>query len=984
MASLSVNISSKFSFNVNEYFLNSLIERINRHKRLVVSVSEIINADNLETNESRLKVNKALKNLISNTYAFGLRQNLREEFPSYFYATEAALSLIPQFETEEQSETHFKKQVGDKTPILIAKGVKNTFQNLTWLFVRGVNTFRKTKKAKAYWNKDVPLREVSRYFLEVRFGNRMLEILERTEFIILQLLDDADTVTRNITIKAAHPIDGKAVNVLTSDLDQIIDGFERLAENVRKEAHESLNQEFKLLQYALDKVGTIELNGSYFGESLNKTRLEKTERKFTSWQRKIERNHRIVKDNWILCHEINLFYETLRLASRKICDRLNTKIHTHLFKQIDETRAFLEESSASFETAYTDKSLLKSAVLAERSRINGTFKKGIIPKAVQMMLFQNLPTVTLALESFYSNALKKLNTSTIVKANFKVNQYLREAELSEINPRDLVDFEYFIGLRNAKDQLHDELVKLNNKIQPSIIEISNIHAYTFETAINNLEDQGNTIKQVGETISQGFERTFEKIDNLKAELLEISNQATHNLDAALQTLSKDLQHLNSTDNAFALNVKLLEKKAKDRTRSYWKQVSEFATKHFKRLLTQIRTVYKRTLSIYKKTESTLIQDAKKSIDNELASFLSTANHSFEKLPFIYRLLFRLEPLEDYNFYVERKSELNALTKAYQAWGNGKYANVLITGPKGAGLTSIFNKFSFDLPDEIQINRIYPRENISDNAELIDLLKSVFNQSKFQDIEDVGKYLVECGIKRVVLIDEFQRFFLRKINGFEILNELQKLIRLTHTQVFWIVNLAEISSFYLFKTTQLKEFFASHIKLQPLKLTEIKELIMKRHLVSGYKLIFIDKISTNTKKVQKLRGIEKQDYLANLFFEKLTKSSEGSLSLALLQWVMSVEIQDKQTILVNPLTAVKDVLNGLDSVKASILHALILHDGLNIDELNTVLNFDIAITRSHLSSLEKDGVIENKNDFININPLLHWSSVNILSKRNLIH
>jgi predicted transcriptional regulator len=113
-------------------------------------------------------------------------------------------------------------------------------------------------------------------------------------------------------------------------------------------------------------------------------------------------------------------------------------------------------------------------------------------------------------------------------------------------------------------------------------------------------------------------------------------------------------------------------------------------------------------------------------------------------------------------------------------------------------------------------------------------------------------------------------------------------------------------------------------------------------------------------------------------------AEGSLGLALLLWVLSIDSIDKQSLQVNPLVPVNDVLRGVESNKLSILHALVLHDGLGIKELNEVLNFHISKTRNLLSSLEKDGVVENKNDFLKINPLLHWSAVNAMNKRNVIH
>jgi len=62
----------------------------------------------------------------------------------------------------------------------------------------------------------------------------------------------------------------------------------------------------------------------------------------------------------------------------------------------------------------------------------------------------------------------------------------------------------------------------------------------------------------------------------------------------------------------------------------------------------------------------------------------------------------------------------------------------------------------------------------------------------------------------------------------------------------------------------------------------------------------------------------------------------------------------------------------------------LHDGLGVKELHEVLRYHPSLTRAHLASMEKDGIIESQNDFMKVNPLLHWSGIRALSKRNLIH
>jgi len=983
MVEISSQVRLQFNNSLKEYFLSHLLDRSNHYKKMVEAVADIFQSNDLSTSEKRLQANQQILQILKQDYSYDIQQKLRDGFPSYFYAVDALLTKVPQIETVEQTIDHFKPAATDKAPLKIAKNVKFAFQKVAWGFQKIGNVFRKNKKAKHFWNRNVPTRNVTEYFLEYRLSLKLVEIIQSSELRFLHLLDDADTICRNLTYKAAHPIYSKDKPSTADDLLVIIENFDRLKKEISDDAFLKIDEIFHLLNEALKKAGTLALNNAFFSEKNNAARIAKLEKNYTTWANKIARNHRLVLENWVLCHELNLFYEHLRLASKKLCDRLNTKIYSHILKQIDSLKDYLDESLSAFKEPFTDKKVLYTAVQAERSRINGNFKKELIPNVSKFMLFQNLPSVTLGLQRDFELALGSLNTTTAIKRNFTVDQELRSTDISLINPRDIVAFECFDGLKASKDQLHHELVEINNRIQPVLIEISNIHAYTFETAKNNHETNTASIKEITSTILLGFERTFDKIEDLRKTLIQVAEKATHELDKSLNILAKDLQHLNNSDNAFQLNVKLLEFKTKDRTKSYYIKFITAVKTGFNTTIEKIKIAYTKAINLYIKTEKTLKQDSA-TIDSDLQNYLKAAKSSFEKLPFIYRLLFRLEPLEDYNFYVDRHHEILSLRTAFDAWEEGKYANAIAIGAKGSGLTSLFNRFTQDISEEIQINRIYPKNNISNTQELLQLLRDVFNHQKFNDIDDVAQYLVECGIKRVVLIDELQRFFLRKIHGFEVLNQLQKLIRITHKQVFWVANLAKISSFYLFKTTSLKEFFAYGINLEPLSKDRLKDLIIKRHTVSGFKLIFDESIASNLKALKKLHNRQKQEFLSNLFFEKLEKTSEGSLSLAMLQWVLAIKMHDKQTIIVNPLTSVKDILKNLDGFKVAILHALILHDGLNINELNEVLNYNLSVTRAHLASLEKDGITNTTGDLININPILHWSVLSVLTKRNLIH
>lgn len=980
-----INLATKAQIEraLKEYFLSNLTDRIFGIRQMCVEIQKVFKESELNESKGRAKASQRIRSIIDYQYKLIAAQRLREEFPSYYYSIESLLASLPEEELVVQHEDRYRAQNADAGLVKFLKAFKRAGRSMRFGLTSFGNVFRKNKRSKENAEQVVSTRNVLRHFFLYELSRRLLAILQDNEAKLLSRLFDSFDLSNRIAHSSSRPSDLGNHGAVIEDFDHIIEGFTRLASDLETDVKTQLQEVLLLSNVALSKVGTMELNTSFFKKEYTEVRFGKVSKRFGKFQRRIERNHRIIKQNWLLSHELHLFYERLRLDSKKLCDRLNKKVHRHLLGQVETIEDFLKTSQEPFSEIYNDKKLLHDIVLKERTRINGIFKKEVIPSSTRMMLFQNLPSVTLALEQDFQNSLDLVNEKTTVKRGFDANDRLMERDLSLINPREIIQHQYFGALRKAKESLHDELVSINNRIQPAIIEISNVHAYTFETAKNNYETESGSLKETQEAISEGFERTRGKIEELREALLKVAEAANSSLEEALAELSDKLLLLNDADNAIELNLKLVELKALDKTKSYYLSVTQGFRKNLRLGWMRLLKWFRYLLTFYKTTEETLT-NSNTDIDKSITTYLNYAKTSFDKLPFIYRLLFRLEPLEDFNFYVGRKKELKELKQAYESWESGKHDSVLLIGPKGSGLSTLFNYFVQDHIEEVQVNRVKPNHNISDSEELMELLREVFNQTKFQDVEDVATYLVECGFKRIVAVDELQRFFLRKIHGFEILNELQKLIRLTHGHVFWVVNLSQMSSQYLKKTSRIHEFFNWNINMDFASEQEVRSLILKRHDVSGFKLRFSDSIAGSPKKLKKMSLKEKHEYLQDSFFEKLNKFSEGSLSLALLQWALAATLSDKQTIHLDDLISVKDILNGLDNMKVSILHALMLHDGLSIKELHEVLRYDTSLTRAHLASMEKDGIIETVNDFIKINPLLHWSGIRVLTKRNLIH
>ena len=242
------------------------------------------------------------------------------------------------------------------------------------------------------------------------------------------------------------------------------------------------------------------------------------------------------------------------------------------------------------------------------------------------------------------------------------------------------------------------------------------------------------------------------------------------------------------------------------------------------------------------------------------------------------------------------------------------------------------------------------------------------------------------VKKIIVLENLQHLYLRKINGFENLKFLFELMSETNENVFWITTCTIYGYRYLQKTISISDYFTNHIELGDLDDKQIVDIILKRHRVSGYDLFFeADENIILNKKFQKLSDDEKQIQLEKNYFSNLNKFGDSNISLALLFWVRSTSSISEDKITIGHLPKIDfSFLSALSNTKLFILNILLLHDGLTEEDASNINGISIDSNRRLLSTMEDDGILVRKNKLFLINPLLYRPIVEVLKSKNIIH
>lgn len=326
------------------------------------------------------------------------------------------------------------------------------------------------------------------------------------------------------------------------------------------------------------------------------------------------------------------------------------------------------------------------------------------------------------------------------------------------------------------------------------------------------------------------------------------------------------------------------------------------------------------------------------------------------VPAIYRRLFRLAPVEDPRFLVGRETELQGIADARSRWEAGQFAAVILVGMRGSGKSSLLNVAIRNHLSAHDVSRCQLRHRVSTVEGIHEELRKLLNINAEHSIEAaLGQ------AKRVVVLEEFERSFMRDMNGFAALDELVRLIQATAHSVLWIVSLNEVSFRYLEAVKGISRHFSHRVNAVAVGRADLVAAIAHRHGLSGLRLEFAELPEGDPRigKLRRLLGVEPNAEEA--FYSSLYSQSEGVFRAAFELWQACVErVEGGVVYLRQPLNPkFGGLLSELNSEDYFTLQAIVQHGGLTVAEVAQVLRESPAAVHMRMERLRQIGLIEDE-------------------------
>jgi hypothetical protein len=325
-----------------------------------------------------------------------------------------------------------------------------------------------------------------------------------------------------------------------------------------------------------------------------------------------------------------------------------------------------------------------------------------------------------------------------------------------------------------------------------------------------------------------------------------------------------------------------------------------------------------------------------------------------ELPVLYRLLFRPVPVEDRRFLVGRQHELAGLQQAVEDWVAGRFAACLLIGARGSGKSSLLNCAIRDVFTSQPWIRAEFSERILNPAMLDAFLRKLLNLSEDADVEVAFK-----GQRRVLILEEGERIYLRKVGGFTAAHYLSHLIHRTAETTLWIIVMNDRSFRVLDAGTHLHRVFSHRINAMNVSRRDLENAILERHRLSGLRLEFAPPPDGDPRVNRVKRWLGLEDSAQKLFFDALFQQSEGIFRSAFQLWLSSIERVEGEILKMRqPLDpAFNRFRSELAREDQFTLLAIQEHGSLTRDELAEVLCESRDHSSSRMERLSALGLIE---------------------------
>jgi len=227
---------------------------------------------------------------------------------------------------------------------------------------------------------------------------------------------------------------------------------------------------------------------------------------------------------------------------------------------------------------------------------------------------------------------------------------------------------------------------------------------------------------------------------------------------------------------------------------------------------------------------------------------------------------------------------------------------------------------------------------------------------------------------VFIINDLELWWKRSENGFEVIDQILNLINKYSKIHFFIINCDIQFLNYISKFRDFNKSFLSIINCSPFSANELKNIVLTRHISTGYKFKYKNK---------------KEEFISDLQIAKLFNSffdySHGNVGFALTLWLRSIKsIENDEINIQLPEYKNLEILETIEPDLLIYLIEFILHKQLSINKMKEISGIETNQIETNFRFLENSNIIvRNSNNIFSLNYYYKPFIYNLLKNKKII-
>ena len=743
---------------------------------------------------------------------------------------------------------------------------------------------------------------------------------------------------------------------------------------------------FDELQDALNKADTVELPYRKTGAKVFEKEQEKVLAKDIRLQQEWKNTMRALIDDWAVDVEITLLYYSVYDEFQVLLDKVKRFNKKELSGTLALVRKFIEKTKQNVNSAAKEQNVLIATINNERKSISKQLIDKILTRATEELTFSFASDFEL-LRHEIAILVDGISSN---RAFLSKHSYLQPAfnkELKYISPRELLNFEALPHFNEKITEVEAWAELRLEKARVNLLGIGTVCDFALESALVGLNNSDFDSEEAHKQAAEGLNRALNHLEKAEGILTGIYDGINDELSRAINRFDDEIQKLKNTENILELNIKIARIETIERVKGFRKQTLKTIRENWPKAKERVIKAYKQiNLLIHNLKLRMGVAVEKKYLSFELSEFVEQTRESLKNLPFVYQRLYQLNPTDEERFFVNRTNELQTLNESYENWKKDRYITIALIGEKGSGITSLINYFL--RKNEIAENVI--RHTLSKKIYCIEdyyqFMSELFGMKLPQSNQEIITHLNNLDQNCIVVIENLQHLFLKKVNGFDCMNLFFELLAHTMKKILWVGAYTSHSWRYLDKTIHVSNYFTNEIVLGPMSKEVLEEIIYKRNRLSGYHIVYQpSEENLRQKKFQQMNQSEQQKFLQQQFFGVLRHLSGGNISLAQMYWLRATRLTGEDEISVAPINEFDfQFLKNLSPNELFALQTLIIHDGLALEYFATVMGMPVIAARNLILPMFEKGMLIRPGIKYNINPIIFKPVANYLASRNFVH